>query len=209
MFKKKSYLFIVLNNGFLAVDIETKEKVEIMCNFQVMPYTHFYYYMWEDKYAKDITGQIKEKLKISGATVYIAISEDSLEVDKRCISEAFKFAGARKVCLLPQNLSFNAKESKFITVSKTQKVYMLTYVKDFKEVVSKFFDVNKFTVEDISLEIRKLNQGCSMDDLPVYINCLNNRDEYINLGTPVFVDDLINNIEEQIKINIDGFINWS
>ncbi|SHK09558.1 hypothetical protein SAMN02745163_03213 [Clostridium cavendishii DSM 21758] len=205
MLMKKTFFIIVLNDRFIVVDLKTYDRTELKFNIDKLPYTLFYHYLFEnDESLEYMKKELGSKLgRIIKSDAIISIPEDSNYLDKRIVVEIFEGLGIRKIIIMSQNANFSNLETTFITLSKTERVYSLSYFKDNNLQKIKYFDINSFNLKNIELEIKNLDKDCEYNNSAFYVNCLNSN-ELINFGRPVYLNDFIDNFkikqEEALKI---------
>jgi hypothetical protein len=138
-----------------------------------MPNVPFYHYLWEEgsQYAlklKQEVGNLRFKKLI------LLLPDDTLEVDKKVIEQAFMmFCSAKKVTSILQCCLLSKQHNRYVAIARTARCLIISYVKYNKRIAARFLDKETVDIQKIRSEIRNLHNDCEFNDLPIYINNLN------------------------------------
>ncbi len=202
----KNYLVFVLNDSFVFVDIKTKEHIKFVFPITPLPFTPFYYHFFQldNEVEKKFTSDIKEKLNLSKilyTKFYIISPDDILEVDRRILIDFFSTWFKSKLAFMNQNLIITDIASRqipeYISISQTNRSYILSYIKDYKIILNKFYPIN-LDLEQIENEIKNINPDYN---IPIFVNNLN--PNKLDIGTKVSLEEFIKNfINANDNINL-------
>lgn len=91
----------------------------------------------------------------------------------------------------------------YISISKSNRNVVLTYIKNNEVQASKYYDLDKYNPEIIAQDAKRLHIDIEYESAPIYINDFNlNMDDFLELGTVVspkeFMDKISNVDVEKI-----------
>lgn len=193
---RTSRFYVVVGHKSLIIKKEGDESQNIIEYSSSVPNIPFYHHFFdEDKnYIEDMKSVVK-KLKMKNALVIIPDDSIDCTADKRIFSDFFIICGVKKVYLTSQCFLLNPNHKKYIAISKTTRTIVLQYIVDNKSVVKKYYDKNYTDIDQIALDARNLHIDCQADNIPIYINNINNdMEKFKSLGTLISFDQYIANI---------------
>lgn len=203
MFKSARF-YAIISNKSLIIKKENDDLESIKAFESFIPNVPFYYHFFdEDKpNIEDIKNEIT-KLRMKNLTIILPDDAIDLEVDKRILTEFFLLRGIKKVQVKAQCVYLSLFNEKYISISRTTRTMVLQYIVNNKSIVKKYYDKNYIDMKEIALDVKNLHTECEYENIPIYINNINNdMDKFEVIGTLVSLNDIINNI---MKSEMDNY----
>jgi len=195
MFKPAQFYIVVGNSSFIVrkegSNINTEIYLETFAPY-VPPYHHLFD---EDKcsYLMDITSQIK-KLKMKNITIILPDDCIDLAVEKKILTGFFTDNGISKIQFTFQCFLLSLENKKYISISKTTRTLVMHYIAYKAALATRYYDLNNTTIEEVSQDLKNIHSQCKYNDIPVFINNVNdNMEAFSSLGTLVSLDDIFTN----------------
>lgn len=188
--------YIIVGHKSLIIKKEGDDSENIIDFVSFIPNVPFYHHFFDkDKtYIRDMTSLIK-RLKIRNATIIVPDDSIDLEVDRKVLTEFFLQCGVKKVQTKPQCFLLHLDNKKYISVSKTTRTIVLQYIVNNKSIAKKYYDKNYTDIDQVVLDLKSLHVDCEYENIPVYINNINNDMEgFKGIGNLVSLNDIIGNL---------------
>ena len=188
--------YIIVGHKSLIIKKEGDDSENIIDFISFIPNVPFYHHFFDkDKtYIRDMTSLIK-RLKIRNATIIVPDDSIELEVDRKILTEFFLQCGVKKVQVKPQCFLLHLDNKKYISVSKTTRTIVLQYIVNNKSIAKKYYDKNYTDIDQVVLDLKSLHVDCEYENIPVYINNINNDMEgFKGIGNLVSLNDIIGNL---------------
>lgn len=185
----KTIPMIVTNTNILVKDKDSDEfKPFNMPSLHPVPNIPFYHEFAEKiaegqyffkEFLKNIYGK-----KLSKFILAIIVPDDTTKLESIFINEFFVNSGACKaVAQMPMALALSKTDQRYISVSKSQRSVIMTYVRDREAVVKKIYDLKDYSLNHIRNDAAKIHIDVEYNDVPVFINNFNqNMDDLFELG---------------------------
>lgn len=189
--------YIIFRNNSLIIKKEGDNLENIIDFESFIPNVPFYYHFFdEDKpFIKDRIRLIVKEFKIRNTTIIVPDDSIDIEVDKRVLTEFFMLCGAKKIQVKSQGIFLSLDNKKYISFSRTTRTIVLQYIVNNKSIVKKYYDKNYTDMKQIALDAKNLHIDCEYENIPIYINNINNDMEKFNvIGTVVSLNDISTNI---------------
>lgn len=198
MFRKDKF-YIVVGKDKLIIKKEG-DNLENIIDFSSIthkvPNVPFYYYLFDEGKIEINNAKTEIKnLKIRNATIFLPDDCMELEVDKKILTEFFMLCGVKKIEIKFQGLFMSSEDKKYISIAKTSRAIALQYIVNEKLIAIKYLDNCNMDKEKIKLEVSNIHYECEYENIPIYINNINqDMEEFNDIGALISLKDIVNNI---------------
>lgn len=201
---QRYYMLFRDNVIYVKTDANDKTVEYSLDNLTTYPNVPFYHYIFDDeKIIKELNLSIKNILNngsnfkqlLLGSMAFIIMPDDVTDIERRALDELGKMLGFKEVILASEcALTASYEEQNFISISRTCRMTILTYMKNKCVYKQKFIENKNYTSKELLSAVRELNDG--FDVTPnIYLNGTH-LSEYRDIGTVVDSPELL----EKIKI---------
>lgn len=208
----KKYIITVCNNSFSFYNINDNSYKIIKFTNTLIPYTPFYYYLFEENFDQEIINYlfecnidtIKGKL-FNNYQAVILYPDDTLEIDRKILSDYFFMRGFKKIVICSQSLLLSKEEIDYISISQTVRAFIISCIKNGNIETKQYFDVNKFNISEFENIVKNLcfNNGIKYDN--IFVNKIDENIIPNDLGKIITLENLNKNCKELlhkiIKVN--------
>lgn len=134
--------------------------------------------------------------KLSKFILAIIVPDDTTKLESIFINEFFVNSGACKaVAQMPMCLALQKDEDMYISISKSQRNVIMTYVRNHEIIVKKHYDLNEYDPAQIKHDAEKIHIDTEYNSIPIYVNNFNqNMDNLLNAGAVVTPKDFMKKI---------------
>lgn len=193
----KNIYFLLFRNNCLYIksnknDKTLKYKFDDLNQYPNIPF----YLTCFDYGVKDIKSFINSNLKCSNKLndnifkpiVYLLIPDDSIEIEKKILEEYVnKIFSPQKVYITYESMVISRKkELKYICISKTVRMLVLTYINNSKIEAKKYYNNIDYSIDELKNMISNLHEDCINLNINTYLNGINLSD-FASLG--VLIDN--------------------
>lgn len=208
----KKYIITVCNNSFSFYNINDNSYKIIKFTNTLIPYTPFYHYLFEENFDQEIINYlfecnidtIKGKL-FNNYQAVILYPDDTLEIDRKILSDYFFMRGFKKIVICSQSLLLSKEEIDYISISQTVRAFIISCIKNGNIETKQYFDVNKFNISEFENIVKNLcfNNGIKCDN--IFVNKIDENIIPNDLGKIITLENLNKNCKELlhkiIKVN--------
>jgi len=185
----KTIPMIISNSTILVKDKESNEfKTFAMPAINQTPNVPFYHQFAEkiaqgQYYFKEFMKKIYGS-RLSKYIFAIIVPDDTSKLESIFINEFFVNSGACKaVAQMRMSQALSKKDDSYISVSKSSRNIILSYVKNNQILVSKYYDDTAANPAQIMADAKIIHIDIEYRDVPVYVNNFNlNMDEFAQMG---------------------------
>ncbi|MCM1991284.1 hypothetical protein [Oceanirhabdus seepicola] len=200
----KNRFFVILRDNKMLININDQSNIVeySFTDLETYPNIPFYINIFEtENVRKKIKPIVYENLntlseKIFKPEVFVLVDDDTMGTEKRAIEEFILLSLApKKVAIVPQCLLLAPKDiEKYIAVSKSCRLIILSYIKNRKVLAQKFIDNKEYSVEELKELIRNLHDECKLNKLNIYLNGTHLK-KYAEIGKVIDIYELLNNTQ--------------
>ncbi|MGO1044105.1 hypothetical protein ACTPEO_15320 [Clostridioides difficile] len=195
MFNKNEYIVVVCRDCFMFYHKDNDLKEKISFSIQPMPNVPFYHYLFEGD-VENYIRNVQAKVSIKKAILYVLIPDDALSIDIRIIQEFFTQLGCKKIIFSKQNIILSNCVENYISISFTNRVIAVSYIKNGGAEAIDFLNYNEFDTKNLSCVIKSLHNDCVYSNFKIYVNDIGISNEYKDIGKIVQIDDIVNNFKK-------------
>lgn len=189
---KQSIYVIARDNAFLCRTPNDPQPLRFpISGIKDMPNIPFYHYLWDDreKNCRDFA-EFKSRLfgenpvsKIFKPAVFLALPEDSIEVDKQALIEFFMLCGARMVQSMPECLLLS-DTAEYAAITCTCRMTVLRLVRQKAVVQTRYLENRVYPEDEMKQKLGDLFPTGDCAGLQILLNG-EIPDSYRKLGEPV------------------------
>lgn len=204
----KNKLFIILRNKKMVVKINNQEKLAeypftTLKNYPNIP---FYVNLFElGPIYREIKSTVYKNINsfsknISKPEIFILLDDDSMGIEKKAIEEFMQVTFSPKKIQVVQQcevlVPFDTKE--FISISKTCRLFVISYLKNRKLIAQKFIDKKELLVDDLKEAIKELHNDCKYKKIEIFLNGIHLK-EYSEIGQVIEINELLANAHNRLS----------
>lgn len=195
MFIPAKFYIMVGNSSFFIRKSDSDIKTEIHLE-TFAPYIPPYHHLFDENkstYLLDIKSQVR-KLKMKNATIILPDDGVDLAVERKILAGFFAENGVNRIHVTFQCFLLNLDNKKYISISKTTRTIVMHYIAYKESLATRYYDINNTPMEEVTQDLKNIHGYCKYNDVPVFINNVNeNMEEFSSLGTLVSLDDIFAN----------------
>jgi len=201
---KNRFIVILRDNKMLFKINDQSNVIEYsFTDLKAYPNIPFYINIFEsENIRKSIKPIVYENLntlseKIFKPEVFVLVDDDTMGIEKRAIEEFILISLApRKVAIIEQCLLLAPNDiEKYIAVSISCRLIILSYIKNRDVLAQKFIDNKACSVEELKELIRNLHDDCESNKLDIYLNGTHLK-KYSQLGKVIDTYELFDNAQK-------------
>ncbi|WBW95066.1 hypothetical protein [Oceanirhabdus sp. W0125-5] len=203
-------LFIVLRDNKMIVKVNNEDKL-IEYHFNTLtsyPNIPFYVNIFElGSIFKEIKCEVLSKIRSNvkrflKPEIFVLIDDDAMGIEKRAIIEFISITFSPKETFLVEQSAvlspFDTKE--YISISKTCRLFVVSYIKDRKVIAQKFIDNKELLVDELKELIKELHNDCRYKKMEIFLNGIHLKN-YTEIGQLVEINELLTNAQK-ILMNV-------
>lgn len=128
----------------------------------------------------------------------IIVPDDTSTLESIFITEFFLNSGTCKaVAQITMSQTLSKKLSSYISVSKSNRNVVLSYIKNNEIHASKYYDLDKYNPKMIMEDAKRLHIDIEYESAPVFINNFNlDMDDFFDMGTVITPKQFMDKIAE-------------
>ncbi|WBW94939.1 hypothetical protein [Oceanirhabdus sp. W0125-5] len=201
----KNRFFVIFRDNKMLISINDQSNL-IEYSFKDLktyPNIPFYVNIFDtDNMKKKIKPIVYENLntlseKIFKPEIYILAEDDTMSIEKRLIDDfMFTTLAPKKVFFVDQCVLLTSSNiDDYISISKSCRMFILSYIKSNHIIAQKFIDKKDYSSEELNKLINSLHDDCKSNKIDIFLNGTHLK-KYSHMGKIIDTFELLENAQK-------------